>query len=237
MAAQIDLVLKRLKETSAFSGIRRSDYRSYLSAEDLLAEARAVGEFRTPDFVIDKGLQFAYENIARWIIGDPDMRALNPETLIPERGDLTKGIYLAGRTGCGKTWAMEILGYLAKEHIIRLEMHGKFSSLDIYQARADEITAAFIESGDVSTFVRRPILLINDLGTEPAEVLYMGNRVDVVRQVIERRADNDGRLTLFTSNIPMNAEELRERYGDRVVSRLRQMCNYIAITGNDKRIR
>lgn len=235
MAAQIDLVMKRLRETNTFAPLKRNDYRSILSSEDMLSEAEAVGKFRTDDFVIDKGLNFAYTNIARWFVGDPAMMCMNPETKLVEKGDLSKGLYLAGRTGCGKTWAMDIFSFLAREHFLRVEIGNKSVMMAFRPCRADEITSRFMQSGELGIFVSEPLLLINDLGTEPQEVLYMGNRVDVVRQVLERRADDPFKMTIITSNIPMHADAIRERYGDRVASRLRQMCNYMEITGNDKR--
>jgi DNA replication protein DnaC len=178
----------------------------------------------------------AYENIAKWVVGDPSMRCLNPETRMWEKGDLTKGIYLAGRTGCGKTWALEIFAFLASAHNIRYKAYGKDLPLALQDFRADEITTDFLAQGDTSLYTEgTKVLVINDLGTEPEETLYMGNRVNVLRQILEKRADNPARLTLITSNIPMGDKAVAARYGDRVASRLRQMCNYIEITGNDKR--
>lgn len=235
MAAQIDLILKRLRETSAFASIKRNDYRTVLPADDLLAEAEAVGKFRTEDFVIDKGLQFAYTNVARWFVGDPAMLAMNPKTGMAERGDLNKGLYISGRTGCGKTWMMDIFTYLAREHVLRVDISGKSAIMNIRSCRADEITSRFIQNADLGAYVGEPMMLINDLGAEPKEVLYMGNRIDVLRQVLERRADDPSKLTFITSNFPMNADAIKERYGERVFSRLSQMCNYIEINGNDKR--
>ncbi len=236
MAAMIEKLLGRLMESDSFGIIRRNDYSQVLSAKDMVEEARAVGEFRCSDFIIDEGLAFAYDNIARWFVGDAEMRCLTPMTKLVMRGDLTKGIYLAGRTGCGKSWAMEIFSFLCREHNMRMIVGTRQVPLCPRAFRADEITSRYMKDGDLTLFVNEPSLLIHDLGTEPQEVLYMGNRVDVVRQVLEQRADATGRVTFVTSNIPMGSEGLRERYGDRVVSRLSAMFNYIEIKGNDKRL-
>ena len=80
-----------------------------------------------------------------------------------------------------------------------------------------------------------PMLGIQDLGSEPQESLYMGNRVDVVRQLIEHRGDKTDEMTLITSNLKINGERLVNRYGDRVASRLVEMCNYFEIKGKDRR--
>ena len=235
MAAQIEAVLKRLKERGNFGTIDRIDYTENLNSQDLYDEALAVGGFRSPRFVVDAGLAFAYVNIAKWVVGDKTMRCINPATKAPETGDLSKGLYLAGRTGCGKTWALEIFGFLAKEHGLRYKAYGSDILLDFVDFRADEITTDYMCHGDLDLYTETKVLVINDLGTEPEEVLYMGNRVDPIRQILEKRADNPARITLITSNIPMGDKRLAARYGDRVVSRLQQMCNYIEIKGDDKR--
>jgi hypothetical protein len=237
MAAQIDAVLARLKERGNFGAVERIDYTHAVSADDLLAEAEAVGMFRSPRFVIDAPLRFAYENIAKWVVGDPTMKCVNPRTMHVEAGDLTKGVYLAGRTGCGKTWALEIFAFLAKEHGFKYTAYREEQRMVMEDYRADEITADYMKEGDDSVFTDGvKVLVVNDLGTEPCEVMYMGNRVDVMRQILEKRADNPARITLITSNIPMQGDALRKRYGDRVASRLVQMCNYIEIKGDDKRV-
>ena len=236
MAARVDELMGLLARSGGFRPVERLDYTGSVSAEDLLVEARAVGEFRAPSFVIDKGLQFAYENIAKWMVGDPSMLCMNPRTRTPERGDLKKGIYLAGRTGCGKTWALEIFAYLARAHGFKYRLYGKDCGLVMQAFRTDAITGAYMQTGDLTPYIDAKVLVLNDLGTEPSEVLYMGNRVDVVRQVLEIRADNPARITFVTSNLPLHMDrELAERYGDRVASRLVQMCNYMEIKGEDKR--
>ena len=236
MAANIEEVLRRLRDRGGFGAVERTDFTGVLSHHDLLDEAYAVGKFRTDDFTLDEGALVVYRNIAKWIVGDPTMKSVNPVSHLLEDGDLTKGIYLAGRTGCGKTWAMDIMAFLAKEHRITYKAYGQDCVLDIKSFRADAITEEYMRSGDMGQFVEgTKVLLIQDLGTEPEEVLYMGNRVDVLRHVLERRADDPSRITLVTSNIPMTGDGITRRYGDRVSSRFRQMFNYLEMRGDDKR--
>ena len=79
------------------------------------------------------------------------------------------------------------------------------------------------------------MLGIQDFGQEPAESLYMGNRLDVIRQLVEYRGDCSDELTFITTNLKMGGEKLIQRYGDRVASRLNQMCNNLEIKGLDRR--
>ena len=63
----------------------------------------------------------------------------------------------------------------------------------------------------------------------------MGNRINVLRQILEYRGDQTDKITLITSNLPMNHKRFIDRYEDRVSSRLNEMCNYFEIKGKDRR--
>ena len=89
------------------------------------------------------------------------------------------------------------------------------------------------EEGDLTPWKEEISLCIQDLGNEPSEVMYMGNRRRVLRSVLEARGDMYDRLTLISSNFP--PERLGEVYGQRVASRIRQMCNPIYLGGSDRR--
>jgi len=78
-------------------------------------------------------------------------------------------------------------------------------------------------------------MAFQDLGSEPMESLYMGNRLNVMRQILENRGDRTDVITLITSNLPINCQEFTSMYGDRVASRLLEMCNYFEIKGTDRR--
>jgi hypothetical protein len=65
----------------------------------------------------------------------------------------------------------------------------------------------------------------DDLGEEDL-ASHMGNKVNVMGQIIENRYRNrQFQLTHFTSNHTI--DELNDLYGPRVTDRLREMCNVI----------
>ena len=101
--------------------------------------------------------------------------------------------------------------------------------------RADEVCREWACIGDIQKFKTISILAIQDLGQEQQETLYMGNRMNVLKQLLEYRGDQDGQLTLITSNLKLSGKKLEELYGDRVQSRLFEMCNYFEIKGKDRR--
>ena len=227
-------LLEHIKQYG-FGEVQRLCYRNF-TTELVLAEMEIVGRSRLPSFVIDDDNRFAYTNIARWLAADPAMEQYNPETGSVEKGDVNKGLYIAGPAGTGKTWAVEITQYLCRFHGLKFRTYNTDRPLEIQDYRADEITAEYARTGDLELFANEKVLAINDLGSEPPETLYMGNRVNVLRQLLERRGDDPSRITLITANVPMNSKRLLDTYGDRVQSRLRAMCNNLVIKGKDRRI-
>lgn len=183
----------------------------------------AIGRHLTPDFVIDSDNRKAYTDVLRWCIGKEGEL------------DLLKGIYLYGNTGTGKTLMLSLMLNICRYYKTGFSTaNGDYPLID-KTARADEICDDYAEEGDLTKWVDYPSLCINDLGAEPAETLYMGNRRKVLRSILEQRADRADRITLITSNYPPEAAEMESAYGQRVISRIHQMCNIIQLPGKDRR--
>ena len=116
---------------------------------------------------------------------------------------------------------------------VRTEANGTPISLAWRSRRADDISEAYAREGDISPWKNEPLLCIQDLGSEPGETIYMGNRRRVIGSIIEARGDMYNCITLVSSNIRIN--KVAELYGPRVYSRLIQMCNIITLNGPDRR--
>ena len=232
----IGQVLNAIKQRGMFAGFTRFQYLHYDVAEALKI-VEAIGKSRNPKFVIDDENRFTYENFIKWCHCDPTMQCLNPETRDVVPGRLKRGIYIAGNTGTGKSWCLEIMQAYCTAWGFKVQFIDDITPRSLWWriTRADAICDSFVESGDIHTLKKLPMLGIQDLGSEPQESLYMGNRVDVVRQLIEHRGDKTDEMTLITSNLKINGEKLVNRYGDRVASRLVEMCNYFEIKGKDRR--
>lgn len=201
--------------------------------DDLRAFIQEIGKETLPGrFVIDSDNSYVYENIRRWVDANPDFEALNPATMTFGKGDLGKGIYIAGPTGTGKTILLNVMLLYSKGLYLKIKLDGRDTNFVWQTYRADEICMEVVKTGDVDQFVNVPVLCINDIGSEPKESLYMGNRVEVIRAILERRGDYHSRcLTLLTSNYRIDGLP----YGDRVKSRLYEMCNYYELKGKDRR--
>lgn len=220
--------------TYAYTGIERIPLTPY-SMRKALQIFDALGKQRKCTFVIDNENRFLYENLLRWAHADGEMQCLHPRTKQIIKADTTKGIFIAGGTGTGKTWALELLSSYCALHNIRVRKGEKIYMLSFPSVRADKICMDYMIQGSIENYLTSPILCVQDMGDEPKESQYMGNREEVIKRLLSIRGDRRDRITLISSNIPLNHKLMTDTYGDRVVSRLEEMCNYFELVGKDRR--
>lgn len=232
----LDAILSHIKSRGLFQDITRFPCMNYDMATSLeLVEA--IGKKRNPKFTIDEENRFTYENMIRWCHCDKAMQCLDPITKQIITANLNHGIYIAGNTGSGKSWCLDIMAAYSMVWDFKITL-GDVEERCLYwgNVRTDTICDAYTTDGTCDKFKKMNIVGFQDLGSEPMESLYMGNRVNVMRQVLEYRGDRTDMVTLITSNFPMNHKILIEHYNDRVSSRLNEMCNYFEICGKDRRM-
>lgn len=226
------------KLLAAVGGVERR--RSEYDMEESLREVAYIGQRFCRSFRIDGHNRFCYENFIRWCHADTEMLAVDPATSRPTAGRPDAGIFIAGAPGVGKSTAVNVMRYYAKAHGVKITFPGLGGGgleQNIWwePVRADRVCDEYAMKGNIVDYKRRRILAVDDLGGEPRESLYMGNRLDVIRQLLETRGDDTSLITIVTSNYALAMPELADRYGDRVVSRLRGMTNYYEILGGDRR--
>ncbi len=213
------------------------------SIDNLLSIAIQSAQSLCPGFVVDRYNRYALEQVIRWLMADRQMTAIAPRDNRLIQADLCKGIFLWGPTGSGKSVLVRLVVSLAIDNDVALRLCGQpigFRATKLY--KASTLAEAYTR-GDFATLERcrrAPILVIDDLGTEPTESLYMGNRLNVLSDIIEGRGDRAGLVTIITSNLPLYAPSghlpsLHRVYGARVSSRLEKMCNVIPLYGQDRR--
>jgi DNA replication protein DnaC len=143
---------------------------------------------------------------------------------MPQLG--VKGLLLMGGCGTGKTH----LAVAALQEIIQTDKPGKllFSN---FQDLIQEIQASFPADSSVDkSEILRPLLdadllVLDELGSQkPSAWVH-----DILYYVINSRY-NDVRTTIFTTN---NVDDLADRIGDRLRSRLYEMAGVIQITAVD----
>jgi len=175
---------------------------------------------QVPGFQLDDHNEPVYRRLLAYFTADePTQAALSI--------DSAKGILLLGPVGCGKTAALRFFErntrapyrIVPARDVARRFLTEGFAVLDRYGAQA------FVQRGSEAA---RPIThCFDDLGVEQNARLY-GNECNVLAEILLDRYDKfvtHQMRTHLTSNL--NAPELETLYGDRLRSRLREMCNVL----------
>lgn len=218
-------------EMNNFSAVIRT--RANITFERAFRLYVSIGRGMEPGFTIDNDNRFVTENIVKWLIGDNSMRCTRYDTKENTAGRLDKGLYLCGPTGTGKTMALAVLSAFAGHIGATVTLGGKKEFLLWGSVHASRICESYTLTGNMD-YARRKILCIQDLGAEPMESVYNGNRISTLGVLLSERGDNPARITIITSNYPISA--LSGRYSDRTASRIIGMCNYFELRGEDRRL-
>lgn len=141
--------------------------------------------------------------------------------------DLDKGLLLTGPVGCGKTSLMKLLHFLVPHQRKYVVMPCR------------NIVFAFNHLGykTIEDYGESSFFCFDDMGVEPMGRHY-GKDCNVIGEILLSRYDLFLETKLKThATTNLNAEELEERYGNRVRSRMRELFNLIAFDerARDKR--
>ncbi len=132
--------------------------------------------------------------------------------------DPNKGILLSGPVGCGKTSLMKLLRHIVPHH----------KPYEVIPAR--NITFAFNNIGykTIQEYGNSNFYCFDDLGVETTG-RHFGKDCNVMSEILLSRYDLFLQRKIRThATTNLNAQELEERYGNRVRSRMRQLFNLIA---------
>lgn len=132
------------------------------------------------------------------------------------------GVLLQGDVGNGKTTMLR-----ATQTVIRFINEQMFTTMQpgLVMKDARELSTIGVGQTDILRYVRDcKMLAIDDLGREPANIKEYGNIISPVIDLIEYRYDRQ-LFTIVSTNL--NKPELRNKYGERVADRLREMMEFI----------
>ena len=145
-------------------------------------------------------------------------------------GTATKGLLLTGSTGTGKTM---FLGTMKKMHKVKIYTSDKI--VQMFKNDENNCMEVLTRRQNGWTDGKEYDISIDDLGTEEKAVIY-GERKEILEHILYARYDlwkTNGAKTFVSANLTEQA--LMERYGERVYSRLCEMCNKFNIVGEDWR--
>ena len=133
----------------------------------------------------------------------------------------TSGLLICGKVGNGKTATMDA--------VIALYTLGDFfdNGIKIGFKRLDALalTDIYNESRDEFQAAKRcPMLAIDDLGCENVNVQKFGNETSPITELIAYRYQEQ-KLTIITTNL--TSDMIRERYGERIADRLKEMMTMV----------
>lgn len=178
--------------------------------QDAIAAAIATVE-ATPAKVVD----VSDAAVARLIASVASKGYRPSECTIPALRSVLSGngVILAGPAGVGKTFLMRCLGVRCYD----------------CAAVADYGIAGLYRWYD---WTDGHELCLDDLGAERTTAEY-GAKDEVLKSVIAHRAERQRARTHITTNL--DAAQIRDRYGDRTLSRILGMCVPHRLSGSDRR--
>lgn len=162
------------------------------------------------------------------------------QKLLKKSKEKNKGLIVMGRTGIGKTYTMEkwveeqnqelhpypFIQYDATEIVLNYGSHG----MKIFESKHES------EHGTVLYRLKNkkhntPVF-IDDLGHEIMDQKHFGTSYPVLAHVIKLAYENKHPLYATTN---LNVEELTQRYGVRIIDRLKEMGGIVVLEGPNYR--
>lgn len=221
---------------------REIENRKYLTGTQWVFEQtrafmlyRANNIFEKP-FVIDEKNTAVFDLLCYYFSADEKFVSY-AENIGIINPSLDKGILLCGNYGVGKTWLMKLF---QKNQRQVYHIHNAKEVADLYQSEGDESIQDYLQKhknafNDPGVFYQQfAALCIDDIGAEDKKNNY-GNKRNVIGDIIEMRYHKQLMGIWFHGSTNLTSAQIKEYYGGRVISRLRETVNFIELGGNDRR--
>lgn len=186
------------------------------SAQLLSAAYRSMVESRGLEFVNDQYMSSVISSVSRWMVNHKK-----------------PGLIMRGNVGVGKSTILQA--------IRSIYAYAEQKGIHVYDARVI-INMARNSEKDYEELIKKPMLGIDDLGTEPLVSKSYGNESSPITDLIAYRYDKQ-LFTIITTNLTTNTvdgkvvDEISEVYGERTFDRLKEMCNFLQFDGHQQSYR
>ena len=219
MEQKLKIDVEGLKKSLIQHRPMKERFKMPMSAEEaytyLLAAVMAEVEYRHRTFCSDEYLEKQLHEMAHWLT--------SPSSHF--------GILLCGGCGNGKSTMLKAFQQLLNAlHIPKPYNDGTYG-IQIVDAKY----IAHLCKNNYEAYrklISVDMLGIDDLGTEPSEVLDYGNVYTPVIDLLTKRYEEQ-LFTVITTNL--TPQQIREHYGDRIADRLNEMVKKIVFSNGTYR--
>lgn len=235
-----DLRIKLVREKELFNRSKSNERWSYDVISTFMIN-RAKDLFKGK-FTLDENNEKLFELMCYYFMEDPNFVIMGTKMGFKNLS-LEKGLFIPGNFGVGKTWLMQLF-QKNKRQVYYMRSAKDISQAYLNSGRdkkeemkiPDEFIEPFKNAANDAAVFFQPVsgLCIDDIGAENLKNNY-GNVSNVIGDLIERRYEKKYTGVLLHGTTNMTGEQLKNYYGERVVSRMREIFNFIKLDGLDRR--
>lgn len=141
------------------------------------------------------------------------------------------GLMFCGLCGNGKTTWAKALQLLVSGLNLKNPINNLYNVFPLWNAK-DLAMRSKGNYNDWKNVMRYQLMIVDDLGTEPREVMEFGNVYTPLIDLITTRYEEQ-LYTIFTTNL--TPAQLEEKYGKRIVDRLNEMVEKVVFENESYR--
>ena len=141
------------------------------------------------------------------------------------------GLMFCGLCGNGKTTRAKALQLLVSGLNLKNPINNLYYVFPLWNAK-DLAMRSKGNYNDWRNVMRYQLMIVDDLGTEPREVMEFGNVYTPLIDLITTRYEEQ-LYTIFTTNL--TPAQLEEKYGKRIVDRLKEMVEKVVFENESYR--
>lgn len=185
--------------------------------------------------IIDENNSNLFQVLSYYFTRDPLFNA-HAQLMGVENPSLGKGLLIVGNPGVGKTHLMRIFSSNLRQsfQVINAKKIANTYEIDGREMIEEYETKKRSQNPFEFPFHKSIGLCIDDLGTEDLKS-HMGNKCNVLADVIESRYDSQAMGVFMHATSNLTAKQLQDYYGPRVMSRFKETMNLLVLGGTDRR--